>query len=102
MKLKEKSSAPPTALLDKLLGGEKKEPEKAKKKMAKHKRTVIESHRDAEGESKGYTVRHSPDSPEEVSYTASDLNGVKDGLEEHLGGESSPTAAELLAPGGKK
>jgi hypothetical protein len=94
MKSKEKAPSP----IEQLLGG-KKEPEKTKKKL-KHKKTVIESHFGSDGQSKGHTVRHSPDSPEEVSYTAADLNGVKDGLEEHLGepagAEKAPTSIREL------
>ncbi len=102
MKPKEKTSSA-SSPLDRLLGGGKKEPEKGKKK-ATHKKNLIEAHYDAEGKSKGFTVRHSPDTPEEVSYTAKDLAGVKEGLDEHLGGgdpvEAAPAALSFL--GGKK
>jgi hypothetical protein len=94
MKAKEKPASSP--LLDKLLGGGKREPEKPKKKDVKHKKSLVEAHYDSEGKSKGYTVRHSPDTPDEVSYTAKDLAGVKDGLDEHLG-ESEPEASPALA-----
>jgi hypothetical protein len=77
-------------------GGEKKKgPEK---KKTKHKETRIEHHPDG-----SHTVRHipvsdgtSPPGPE-VSYAAKDLDGVHDGLEEHLGepngSEGTPPAA---------
>jgi hypothetical protein len=101
MKAKEKPASSP--LLDKLLGGGKKEPEKPKKKGIKHKKNLVEAHYDSEGKSKGYTVRHSPDTPDEVSYTAKDLAGLKEGFDEHLGGEGTSEEAPALAMlGGKK
>jgi hypothetical protein len=82
MKNKEKASPSP---LEQLLGG-KKETEKPKaKEGVRHKTTKVEHHFDSDGKSKGHTVRHSPDTPEEVSYTSPDLDGVHDGMEEHLG-----------------
>ena len=73
MKAKEKA---PSSPLEQLLGG-KKEPEK---KKAKHKKTVVTHHGNG-----SHTVQHSPDSPEEVSYAAADLDALHDGMEEHLG-----------------
>jgi hypothetical protein len=90
--MKDKSKAP-SSPLEQLLGG-KKGPEKPKKKK-QHKKTVIESHFDSEGKPKGHTIRHSPDSPDEVSYTAADLDGVKNGLQEHLGDASEEKAPSL-------
>ena len=104
MKAKEKAPAS-SPLLDKLLGGGEKKPEKPGKKGIKHKKSLVEAHYDSEGKSKGYTVRHSPDTPDEVSYTAKDLAGVKEGLDEHLGvGEGTPVseAPALALLGGKK
>jgi hypothetical protein len=103
VKPKEKASSA-SSPLDRLLGGAKEKSEKpSKKKGPKHKKSLVEAHYDTEGKSKGYTVRHSPDTPDEVSYTAKDLAGVKDGLDEHLGGEElaeAPAALSFL--GGKK
>jgi len=61
-----------------------------KGKKAKHKHTHIEHHYDESGESKGHTTRHTPmGGGDEVSYTSPDLDGVHDGLEEHVG-EDTP------------
>jgi hypothetical protein len=47
----------------------------------KHKHTHIEHHEDG-----SHTVRHTPmGGGEEVSYSKPDLDGVHDGLEEHVG-----------------
>lgn len=52
-----------------------------KAKKAKHKMTHIEHHPDG-----SHTVRHTPmGGGEEVSYSKPDLDGVHDGLEEHMG-----------------
>jgi hypothetical protein len=81
MKPKEKASP---SLIEKLLGG-KKEEKPAAKEEVQHKVTKVEHHFGSDGKPKGHTVRHSPDTPDEVSYAAPDLDGVHDGLEEHLG-----------------
>lgn len=78
MKKKKEEEAPPSPVLD-MLGGEKKSVKKPGKKH-RHKRTIIDHHSNG-----SHTVRHSPDTPEEVSYAAPDLDGVHDGMEEHVG-----------------
>lgn len=85
--MKKEEKAPPSPI-DLLSGEEKKEPKKSGKKH-KHKITHIESHTHG-----GHTVRHSPGTPEEVSYSAPDLDAVHDGLEEHLGEPNQEEAAE--------
>jgi len=65
----------------------------SKKKKMKH--THIEHHNDG-----SHTVRHTPmGGGEEMSYSKPDLDGVHDGLEEHVG---DPNAAEgqPMADGG--
>ena len=68
-----------------LLGGKRKEPEKLAAKHkgeAKHKSTSVEHHADG-----SHTVRHMPhEGGPELSYAATDLDGVHDGLEENVGG----------------
>ena len=66
------------------------------KKKMKHKHTHIEHHYNEKGESAGHTVRHTPmGGGEEVSYSKPDLDGVHDGLEEHVG---EPNAGEEAEP----
>ena len=62
--------------------------EEKKKKHAGHghKSTHIEHHGD-----KSHTVRHTHEDGTEKSYAAADLDGVHDGLEEHMG---EPNAGE--------
>jgi hypothetical protein len=68
------------------------------KKTRKHKHTHIEHHDDG-----SHTVRHTPvDGGQEVSYSKPDLDGVHDGLEEHIGDpnadeEQAEPAAEAAA-----
>lgn len=56
-----------------------------KSSKKKHKHVHIEAHHDEQGNSKGFTVRHSGGEGPEVSYAAKDLDEVHDGLEEHMG-----------------
>jgi len=59
---------------------------KPKKSKVKHKHTYVEHHYNEKGKSTGHTVRHIPmGGGEEVSYAKPDLDGVHDGLEEHVG-----------------
>lgn len=85
-------------------GGKKKDEEKKPKKgKSKHRKTEIEHHDDG-----SHTVRHFPKADgtapagPEVSYAAKDLDGVHDGLEEHLGepneGEEGPAPAAAAPP----
>lgn len=70
----------PLSPIEALLGG-KKEPEKPwVGKPVKHKRTTIDSHTNG-----SHTVKHSPDTPEEVSYAAPDMDSLMGGLKENLG-----------------
>jgi hypothetical protein len=93
MKLKDK--VPSSSPLEQLLGGEKKGPEKPKNKKINHKKTVVEHHFNADGQSKGHTIRHSPDTPDEVSYTAANLDGVNSGMKEHIGDAGDEEKAAL-------
>jgi hypothetical protein len=86
MEKKKKSKVP--SPLD-LLAGKKKEPEEKPKgsKKPRFKRTVIDHH-----DNGSHTSRHEPrmasdgEKPgDEVSYASADLDGVHDGLEQHLG-----------------
>ncbi|MHB8666773.1 MAG: hypothetical protein ACYC7B_04535 [Burkholderiales bacterium] len=84
MKAKEKAS-PSSPLLQLLGSGKKKE----SSKKIKHKKTVITAHTNG-----SYTTQHSPDSPDEVSYASGDINGLKAGLDEHLGEGEAPPSEE--------
>jgi hypothetical protein len=77
--MKNKKVVPPSPL--ELLGG-KKEPEKPKEKgKPKHKNTHVEHLDDG-----SHVTTHIPrDGSPEVKYSSRDLDGVHDGLEEHLG-----------------
>ena len=55
------------------------------KSKGKHKHTHIEHHDDG-----SHTVRHSGDG-NEMSYATPDLEGVKAGLDQHIGGGQDPT-----------
>jgi hypothetical protein len=73
-----------------------KEKEKKHKKHAGHgyKSTHIEHHDDG-----SHTVRHDHENPDQSkSYAAADLDGVHDGMEDHLG---QPNPGEAEAEGGK-
>ena len=61
----------------------------------KHKHVHIENHYDEKGKPKGHTVRLQPmGGGEETSFTAPDLDGVHDGLEEHMGEPNADEAQE--------
>lgn len=81
---------------DLLSGGKKKSEKKGgKKKGGKHgfHKTEIEHHPDG-----SHTVRHLSQAggDGDTSYAAADLDGVKAGMDEHLGG--GPEAAEGAEP----
>jgi len=64
-----------------------------KKKKMKH--THIEHHHDEQGNETGHTVRHTPEGGgPEVSYATPDMDGVHDGLEQHVGGENAGEGAQ--------
>jgi hypothetical protein len=68
---------------------------KAKKSKSRHKHTHIEHHYDESGKSMGHTIRHSgSEDGKEVSYAASDLDAVHDGLEQHVGEPNAGEGAE--------
>jgi len=70
----------------------------ADKKKKKIKHTHIEHHYDESGKETGHTTRHTPvGGGDEISYTSPDLDGVHDGLEEHVG---EPNAGEGQEPAG--
>lgn len=74
-------------------------PKGGAKPKAKHKHTHIEHHYDEAGQAKGHTVRHVPvGGGEETSYAAPDLQGVHNGLEEHLGEPAPAPVAPPTAP----
>ena len=63
-----------------------------KKKKMRH--THIEHHYDESGKESGHTIRHTPEGGgPEVSYTAPDMDGVHDGLEQHVGSENAGEGA---------
>lgn len=65
----------------------------SKKKKMKH--THIEHHYDEKGNESGHTVRHTPqEGGPEVSYATPDMDGVHDGLEQHVGGENAEESAQ--------
>jgi|SRR5215831_4567404 len=72
--------------------------DKSAKSKKKHKHTHIEHHYDEEGNSTGYTMRHTPsDGGPETAYVAKDLDEVHDGLEQHLGEPNGDEGQEAEA-----
>ena len=64
-------------------------------KKGKHKHTHIEHH-----DNGTHTVRHTPAAGgPEVSYAANDMDGVHDGLEEHVGEPNGDEGQEQMAGG---
>lgn len=81
---------------DLLAGGKKKEGGKKKGGKHKYRKTETEHHPDG-----SHTVRHLGHDPaDDTSYAAADLDGVKAGLDEHLGGGPAE-AAGPPEPGGQ-
>lgn len=67
---------------------------KEEKKKTRYRHTHIEHHSDG-----SHTVRHVPtEGGEEMSYSKPDLDGVHDGLEEHVGDANE--GEEMAAAGG--
>jgi hypothetical protein len=78
-----------------VMGGAKTKsaPAKPKAKKAKHKHTHIEHH-----DNGTHTVRHSG-AGDEVSYAAPDMDGVHDGLEQHIGDPNASMGQDPAAGG---
>lgn len=74
-----------------ILSGGKKSEKKPSKKKGKHgyRRTEIEHHPNG-----SHTVRHLANEGEDTSYAAADLDGVKAGMDDHLGGGPAAGPAE--------
>ena len=108
---KKEEKKPKTVKVGDVLAREKSAPKSeskskdSKKKKARMKHTHIEHHADG-----SHTIRHTPmEGGEEVSYSKPDLDGVHDGLEEHVGepnegeeqagmAEEPPAASASAAP----
>lgn len=65
----------------------------------RHKHTHIEHHYDDQGKETGHTVRHSGDASGETSYSAQDMDGVHDGLEQHVGEPNADEGQPQMAGG---
>jgi len=93
----EKSAAPKGASM----GAGKPRAAKAGAAPAKkrHKHTHIEHHYDDQGKETGHTVRHSGDASGETSYSAQDMDGVHDGLEQHVGEPNADEGQSQMAGG---
>lgn len=94
---KEKKGMTAMDILSKDKGEKTPKTPKAKesKKRVRMKHTHIEHHYDHEGKEAGHTVRHTPlEGGQEVSYASPDLDGVHDGLEEHVGEENAGESQE--------
>ena len=65
----------------------------------RHKHTHIEHHYDDQGKETGHTVRHSGDASGETSYSAQDMDGVHDGLDQHVGEPNADEGQPQMAGG---
>ena len=99
-----KESKPKVAAAPKASSAPKMEEPKAGGAAAggkkKHKHTHIEHHYDESGKATGHTTRHTPlGGGDETSYASQDLDGVHDGLEQHVGEPNGDEGQPQMAGG---
>lgn len=99
----EKKEKSKTVKVGDILSKDSKKPEKGKEskgdakggKKSKMRHTHIEHHSDG-----SHTVRHTPMSGDEMSYSKPDMEGVIQGLQQHVGGgaEEAPDPQMAAQP----